>query len=84
MKVEYKPICDCCNHYKTKLYTVGYQANPRTQKPSKFKVYICDNCGEAHDPYDGIKGWLSMMYFKLISKGYIFVEDEVEDERKEL
>ena len=83
MKVEYKPICDCCNHYKTNLFTVGYQANPRTGKPSKFKVYICDNCGEAHEPYDGIKGLLATLYFKFISKGYIFVEDEVEDEQNE-
>lgn len=83
MKIEYKPTHDCCNHYNTKLFTVGYQANPRTGKPSKFKVYICDNCGEAHDPYSGIKGVLSILYFKFISQGYIFVKDEVEDEQNE-
>ena len=85
MKVEYKPICDCCNHYKTNLFTVGYQANPRTGKPSNFKVYICDNCGEVHDDYDGIKGLLSILYFKCISKGCIYIdaEDEVEDEQND-
>ena len=79
MKVEYKPNFDCCNHYKTNLFTVGYQANPRTGKPSHFKVYICDNCGEVHDTYDGIKGLLSELYFRFISKGCIYVEGDEEN-----
>lgn len=79
MKIEYKPTHDCCTHYNTKLFTVGYQANPRTEKPSKFKVYICDNCGEVHSPYSGIKGWLSDLYFQFVSQGCIYVEEEVEE-----
>lgn len=79
MKVEYKPIHDCCNHFKTKMFTVGYQANPRTGKPSKFKVYICDNCGECHDTYDGVKGWLSKLYFRFISQGCLYVEEDIRD-----
>jgi hypothetical protein len=80
MKIKYIPEHDCCNHYKTDTYTVGYQANPRTGKISKFKVYICDNCGEVHDAYDGIKGILSILYFKFVSQGCIAVEnDEVEE-----
>ena len=80
MKIEYKPTHDCCNHYHTSLFTIGYQANPITGEPSRFKVYICDNCGEVHDPYSGIKGLLSELYFKFISKGCIYVEEEVENE----
>lgn len=72
-KVIYKPKVDCCTHYNTDTFTVGYQANPRTGKISKFKVYICDNCGEGHGAYSGIKGLLSVLYFKFISKGCVFV-----------
>lgn len=65
MKVEYKPLKDCCNHFKTKLFTVRYQANARTMKPSKFKVYICDNYGECHDPYSGGKRIVFRVLFPL-------------------
>ena len=80
MKIEYKPTPDCCTHYNTKLFTVGYLANQRTGNPSKFEVYICDNCDEAHIPYGGIKGFLASLYFKFISQGCIYIEEEVEDE----
>lgn len=78
MKIKYKPKFDCCNHHKTDNFTLGYQANIRTGKPSRFKVYICDNCGEVHDPYSGIKGWLSRWYFVLFSQGCIFIPDDEE------
>lgn len=76
MKIKYKPAVDCCTHYKTDLFTLGYQANMKTGKVSKFKVYICDNCGEVHDPYTGIKGWLSRFYFVHFSQGRIFIPDD--------
>ena len=75
MKIEYKPVHDCCTHYNTNLFTVGYLANAKTGKPSKFKVYICDNCDEAHIPYGGIKGFLASLYFRFVSKGCIYVEE---------
>ena len=75
MKVYYKPVHDFCTHYSTNLFTVGYQANFRTLKPSKFKVYICDNCGEVHSPYTGFKGLLADLYFRYISRGCILVEE---------
>lgn len=82
-KLEYEPKHDCCNHYKTALFTLGYEANPKTGKPSKFRVYICDNCGEVHSPYKGIKGWLAELYFRFISKGCIFIPHQEEGEENE-
>lgn len=63
MKVKWKPKIDCCNHYNTDMFTVGYLAIEGKSKPSKFEVYICDNCGETHLPYGGIKGFLASIYF---------------------
>ena len=79
-KIKYKPNRDCCNHYSTDLFTVGYLANKITMKPSRFKVYICDNCDEAHLPYKGLKQILAILYFKIISQGLIFIPfDDEED-----
>ena len=74
MKVNYNPKIDCCNHYKTDTYTVGYLSH-YGKKPSRFKVYICDNCGEVHIPYGGIKGWLANRYF-IKCNGCIFIPEE--------
>lgn len=76
MKIKYKPKVDCCTHYDTDLFTIGYQANKRTGKPSRFKVYVCDNCGEVHDPYSGIKRWLANFYWVHFSQGLIFIPDD--------
>lgn len=64
-KVIYKPKVDCCSHYNTDTFTVGFLAKEGKFKPSKFEVYICDNCGEVHLPYGGIKGFLAGIYFKI-------------------
>ena len=82
-KLEYKPKHDCCNHYKTALFTLGYEANRKTGKPSRFRVYICDNCGEVHSPYTGLKGWLAEAYFHFISRGCIYVPHTTEGDKDE-
>lgn len=80
-KVLYKPKIDCCTHFNTDTFTVGYLAKEGKSKPSKFEVYICDNCGETHIPYGGIKGILASIYFWFCG-GCIFVpEVEIGDEK---
>ena len=75
MQVKWKPKVDCCNHYSTDTFTVGYLAKEGKSKPSSFEVYICDNCGEAHLPYNGIKGFLASIYVWWCD-GCIFVPEE--------
>lgn len=78
-ETKWKPKVDCCNHYNKDTFSVGYLANCKTGKASRFKVYICDNCGEAHADYTGIKALLFDLYFKFISKGCILVEEQEQE-----
>jgi hypothetical protein len=74
MKVKWKPKIDCCSHYNADTFTVGYLAK-EGKKPSKYEVYICDNCGDVHLPYGGIKGFFANIYFEICG-GCILVPDE--------
>lgn len=76
-KVLYKPKVDCCNHFNTDTFTVGYLAKEGKLKPSRFEVYICDNCGEVHLPYGGIKGFLASIYFKICGGCILVPEVEI-------
>ena len=78
-KVKWKPKVDCCSHYNTDTFTVGYLAKEGKLKPSKFEVYICDNCGEVHLPYGGIKGFLAGIYFKICGGCILVPEVKQED-----